>query len=365
MAFWIRDASLKIGKKTYFLGGLDFSFEVPFEDSEEPPVATVTVKNLSENTRNGIKKNTEVILNAGYEGDVGCILVGKVVGLKHKQSNTDWTTTITVQPCADSILNQQINKTYKKQIKASALVKDLLNIFGVEIGKCELSKNTNYPRGRVCKGKLSNVLKDIVVSECKSRLLIRATGQIYVTKSDDGISNGVVLNTMSGLLRSDDEKEVIPVESKSNSKKTGEDRNEEDTKSRSSLLNYRIAAAEVVKIKSDDLNGTFIVKSGSHKGGSTGDWKTTMELAPYNTPAKKKAEATAKKAAVSGASNRETVKFGSRGDSVKTLQKALGVSADGIFGQETRSALIEYQKANGLTANGTCDSATWNSILGG
>ena len=133
MAFWIRAATLVIGSNKYDLDGLDFSFEIPFEDSDEPPVATVKVTNLSANTRNNIKKNDPVVLNAGYEGDVGCILTGKVVGLKHKQNNVDWTTTLTVQPCAEEILGKLINKTYTENMKASAMVRDLLNIFGVEV----------------------------------------------------------------------------------------------------------------------------------------------------------------------------------------------------------------------------------------
>lgn len=141
----------------------------------------------------------------------GCRGAG-VVGLKHKQSNTDWTTTITVQPCADEILGSLINKTYAENTKASAIVRDLLNIFGVEVAKCELSIDKSYPRGRVCRGKLKQVLTEIVVSECKSRFIIRATGQIYITKADDGINNGVTLTTATGLLRSDEEKVVIPVE---------------------------------------------------------------------------------------------------------------------------------------------------------
>lgn len=144
-------------------------------------------------------------------GVQGCRGAG-VVGLKHKQSNTDWTTTITVQPCADEILGSLINKTYAENTKASAIVRDLLNIFGVEVAKCELSIDKSYPRGRVCRGKLKQVLTEIVVSECKSRFIIRATGQIYITKADDGINNGVTLTTATGLLRSDEEKVVIPVE---------------------------------------------------------------------------------------------------------------------------------------------------------
>ena len=281
MSFWIRDATLVLGSNKYTLDGLNFSFEVPFEDSDEPPVATVKVMNLSENTRNSIKKNDPVILNAGYRGDVGCILVGKVAGLKHKQANVDWTTTITVQPCADEILNKLINKTYAENISAMAIVKDLLNIFGVEVGKCELSINKTYPRGRVCRGNLKQVLTEIVVSECKSRFIIRTTGQVYITKADDGINNGLTLSPTSGLLRSDEEKVAIPIETKSNSQKTGEARDDDDHVSRSCLLNYGVATAEVVKIQSADLNGRFLVSKGKHTGGRTGDWKTSMELKPF------------------------------------------------------------------------------------
>lgn len=280
MAFWIRDAQLTIGHKSYSLGNLDFSFEIPFKDSDEPPVATVKVTNLSANTRANIKRNDPVVLNAGYEGDVGSILIGKVVGLKHKQSNVDWVSTLTVQPCADEILGSLVNKTYTENTKASALIRDLLNIFGVEVSRCELTVDKTYPRGRVCRGNLKQVLTEIVVNECKSRLIIRATGQLYITKADDGINNGVLLTSATGLLRSDEEKVAIPIETDLNSQKTGSDR-EEDTISRSCLLNYRIATAELVKVQSSDLNGKFVVVEGKHSGSRSGAWKTEMELKPY------------------------------------------------------------------------------------
>lgn len=280
MSFWIRAANLVIGNNKYDMDGMNFTFDIPFEDSDEPPVATVTVTNLSANTRNSIKKDDPVILNAGYQGNVGCILVGKVVGLKHKQSKVDWTSTLTVQPCAEEILGRIVNKTYTENMKASAMIRDLLNIFGVEVAKFELSIDVSYPRGRVCRGNLKKVLTEIVVNECKSRFIVRTTGQFYITKADDGINNGVTLTPATGLLRSDEETVAIQVETDLNSQKTGEDR-KEDTISRSCLLNYNIATAEVVKVQSSDLNGRFIVVKGSHKGGRTGDWKTAMELKPY------------------------------------------------------------------------------------
>ena len=279
MAFWIRAATLVIGHNKYSLENMDFSFEIPFEDTDEPPVATIKVTNLAASTRAGIKRNDPVILNAGYEGDVGCLLVGKVVGLTHKQSNVDWVSTFTVQPCADEILGSRINKTYAKNTKASVIIRDLLNIFGVEVAKCELSKDKVYPRGRVCRGKMKQVLTEIIVNECKSRFIIRASGQIYITAANGAINNGVVLTSATGLLRSDEEKVTIPLETKENSQKKGKDR-EDDWISRSCILNYRIATAEQVKIQSKDLNGKFVVKEGKHSGSRTGKWETSMKLEP-------------------------------------------------------------------------------------
>ncbi len=69
----------------------------------------------------------------------------------------------------------------------------------------------------------------------------------------------------------------IPVETKLNSKKTGSAR-DENTISRSCLLNYRISTAESIKIQSSDLNGKYTVVKGSYVGSRTGDWKTTMKL---------------------------------------------------------------------------------------
>ena len=295
MAFWIRAATLVIGHNKYSLENMDFSFEIPFEDTDEPPVATIKVTNLAASTRASIERNDLVILNAGYEGNVGCLLVGRIVGLTHKQSNVDWTSTFTVQPCADEILGSRINKTYAKNIKASVIVRDLLNIFGVEVAMCELSEDKVYPRGRVCRGKMKQVLTEIIVNECKSRFVIRATGQIYITAANRIINNGVVLTSATGLLRSDEEKVTIPLETKKNSQKTGKSNyphglylfsqktgkdREDNWIARSCILNYRIAAAEQITVQSKDLNGKFIVKEGKHSGSRTGKWETSMKLEP-------------------------------------------------------------------------------------
>lgn len=48
----------------------------------------------------------------------------------------------------------------------------------------------------------------------------------------------------------------------------------------------------------------------------------------------------------------------------KIVQKAVGVTADGKFGNSTRNAVITYQKNNGLVADGVVGLNTWKKILG-
>lgn len=48
--------------------------------------------------------------------------------------------------------------------------------------------------------------------------------------------------------------------------------------------------------------------------------------------------------------------------SVKRIQKALGIKADGIMGPKTRRAIKRFQKANGLKADGIVGPATLRAL---
>jgi hypothetical protein len=279
MEFWIREATLQIGGNKYSMENFNFTFEIPFEDSDELTTATINISNLSESTRNGIKKGHAVIVNAGYKDDIGCIFVGKVVGLYHKKDSTEWNTKIIATVALDEWLDSQVYKTYKQNIKAEDMASDLLNIFGIEIGDFQLAENKSYPRGRVCRGKMKDVLKSIVVSDCKSRMLIRPTGQIVINKPETGVNVGYLLSAETGLLKATDEYEAIPIETDIETLVPYEEK-EVQTKTRASLLNYHIGPGDIVMVQSLSLNGRFMVVRGRHIGSRSGDWKTEMELRP-------------------------------------------------------------------------------------
>ncbi len=65
--------------------------------------------------------------------------------------------------------------------------------------------------------------------------------------------------------------------------------------------------------------------------------------------------------------NRNQISYGSQGSDVTDLQKLLNKSGynlaeDGIYGSKTKSAVLDYQKKNGLVADGIVGSATWGKI---
>jgi hypothetical protein len=57
-------------------------------------------------------------------------------------------------------------------------------------------------------------------------------------------------------------------------------------------------------------------------------------------------------------------KMGAKGSSVKKVQVALGLKADGSFGPGTDKAVRDFQKKNKLTINAIVDMVTYKKILG-
>jgi len=58
-----------------------------------------------------------------------------------------------------------------------------------------------------------------------------------------------------------------------------------------------------------------------------------------------------------------TLRIGSRGEDVKTLQKYLGLNPDGIYGLNTYKKVVIWQKSKGLVPDGIIGTKSWEIIL--
>jgi peptidoglycan hydrolase-like protein with peptidoglycan-binding domain len=54
--------------------------------------------------------------------------------------------------------------------------------------------------------------------------------------------------------------------------------------------------------------------------------------------------------------------YGSRGSAVAEVQRDLHISADGIFGPQTRAAVIAFQRAHGFLVDGIVGPQTWGGL---
>jgi cell wall-associated NlpC family hydrolase len=86
---------------------------------------------------------------------------------------------------------------------------------------------------------------------------------------------------------------------------------------------------------------------------------TATVLAPANDAAR------AQGTEVAGTAASGMLRLGSRGPEVAAVQRALGIAADGVFGRQTRRAVRAFQAAHGLEVDGIVGPITRGALAGG
>jgi len=86
---------------------------------------------------------------------------------------------------------------------------------------------------------------------------------------------------------------------------------------------------------------------------------TASALAPANDAAR------AQGTEVAGTAAGELLRMGARGSAVADVQRMLGIPADGVFGRQTRRAVRAFQAARGLEVDGVVGPITRGALGGG
>ncbi len=247
--FWLREIKVNTAGLEFVYPEFEIQFRVEFDDEAEPDIGIVELYNLKRETENKIKKGRELILAAGYHGDIGTVIAGKISDVYAFPEGVDRVCEVEVLDATDDFLTRRISKTYKAGTKASQVLADILAMTGLEIGRVSLPKDTVYKNGKTVSGKIKDAAKKIV-AEAGGRLYIKHGAVFAVPRNYTG-EVAVLLTKDSGLIRS-------PTRIDSDDGRIWE---------MESLLNYRIRAGTKVQVKSKTANGTFRVVKGEHRSG--------------------------------------------------------------------------------------------------
>lgn len=259
--------------------GDDFTiyFDIPFDDSPADNIAKIEIYNLTDSTIHSFAGGPNVILNAGYMGDVGALLLGWSRGVASEWHDVDRVVTITAADGANAYYANTIKKTYAKGTTAKTIINDISSFTGVKIGAVTLPKNHVYKSGKTVKGKLADVLAGIA-KDCGSRLYVR-NGQIFFRPPKEGRVIGFTLDEDHGLIGSptpiEKEIEVVAIKDKKKLKTKVKVKGWKVV----CLLNHRITTDSILRIRSNTANGMFRVSSGRHYS-TENDFLTEMEVYP-------------------------------------------------------------------------------------
>lgn len=265
MKAFSRNVEVIVEDKIIKYPDLDLSFSVNFDTGSDANVGNIKVYNLSRKSINLLKKDKILKIKAGYKEDLGEIFSGVISSVTTKWENSDKVTEIVIGDHSKDWLKATINTTWRTEIKASQVIKDIADKLPFEIGKIEIEKDKLYPKGKTfsktCKAALEELAKDLDLKLHVNK------GKIYLLSKHKGTEQVIVLNKDTGLISS-------PQDVSKN--------NEENRYKLKALLNYRIETDSILKIESKTINDYYRVYKGEHYLNGN-DFLTEVEVVKYES----------------------------------------------------------------------------------
>lgn len=245
---------------------LDITFTVPFDDDAEANEAEITIYNLSKTSREKIKKDQKITIEAGYKGDVGVIFSGYVTKKKTKHERVDIATTIYAADSRALKERKVKSKSYKGGVKASAILRDLVAMIKMPVGAFKIRRDYTYKDSVTVEGELMESIRKYA-QVCGVSTYVNKD-KIYVRSLKEGDNTKFTVESATGLLSVEEFEEEVTAEKYKDKIKGYKI---------SMLMQHRITTASIIKLQSKDVKGTFRVRSGEHTYDGT-DMLTEIEV---------------------------------------------------------------------------------------
>ena len=259
---WKQIRLITIGEILFDYEQLDIDFEVKCTDDNKSDIATIKLYNLSETTRQKLKLNQDVSIDAGYRELHGVIFNGIVESVTTSRDENDFITIIEATPNNRAYTNTIINRQFKAGIKASEVIKQIETMCNFTMDIKELGKDTIYPNGKVFSGRLSNV---IPILARDTGTICRFTNTTIEFKLPNKVYSSVIhLGAEQGLIRIDkkmDKADIKKDEKKSNKKNSSKKNNSgKQNFDIECLLIPLIKIVQLLEIESTTFKGKVVVK---------------------------------------------------------------------------------------------------------
>lgn len=296
------DANLQYLRKCVLIvsgrnvGGLDLSelrikFSIKRSDSATPNTADIRVYNLSEQTAIRIRKEfTQVVLEAGYEGNSGVIFQGNIKQvILGRESATDTFIDIIAgdgdQAYNFSIVRASIAKGSSLQDQVQAAV-DSMGPKGVTSGYIGPLPENKLPRGKVMYGNARNYLRT-AAKTADSTWSIQNEKVTFVPKTSYAPGIRIVISATTGMIGTPQQtNEGVNVKTLLNPNIQVSGRIYLDS---SSILQQKLNLDQIAAAKGDvhkinsqlppalNSDGSYYVLVLQHSGDTRGtDWYTSM-----------------------------------------------------------------------------------------
>ena len=246
---------------------LDVEFTIPFDDDAEANEAELIVYNLKGDTLSQIKNDAVVTVTAGYGDDTGVIFTGRVSYKKSKYVGVDKQTVIYAIDREGKKERKIDSISYKKGVKASYILKDLIQRLKLPIAVFKVRRDYVYKDAVTVSGTLLSNIKQY--SEVCGVSTYIHKGKVYSRWVKDGDDIHFELSADTGLLDSPE-----PFEEEYSGDGVSETIKGYRCKM---LLQHRIGVASVVTLKSKNVSGSFRVRKGTHSFNGT-DFTTEIEV---------------------------------------------------------------------------------------
>ena len=272
---WGCKAIIQCGNVSVKSTDLDLEFDIPFDDNLEADEGEIIIYNLSDKSISELTVGSTISIKAGYNNDLGTIFIGTIQKVSTKREGADRATTIKV---SDDIIKKTVNKSYDEGATAQQILEDLLREAAGQDGyKFEPVHNYEYENSVTLDGELETEIKKYAdVCGVSVFKVLNTIYAININSEGTNISGEVFeLNEDTGLIGSPEPfEETVAAE------------DYEDTYNgidAEMFLKHNVVVTMQVKVKSEQYNGTYAIKSGSHSFDGTAGTTKIKAVQKFNS----------------------------------------------------------------------------------